>query len=100
MVDEFAPIIEEIDFALEELAALRASGPNFTIVHRFRAAGTNCAPGEEVALVSLGYGSRTIPLRLALALRIFFEYLARHRHISQSAAQIEAGPRWTYENRP
>ena len=46
MVDEFAPIIEEIDFALEEQSALRVSGPTFVMLHRFGVAGTvDCAPG-------------------------------------------------------
>jgi hypothetical protein len=92
MADEFAGILHEIDFALEERAALRTSGPNFTIVHRFRAAGSDCAAGEEIALISLVHRSQNIPLRLSLALRIFFDHLARHR-LPQSAAQIEASIR-------
>src|ERR1700722_9695558 len=92
MADEFTPIIEEIDFTLEERAALRVSGPNFTIVHRYAAPGTECATGEEVALISLLHRARNIQLPLSLALRIFFDYLA-HRRIGQSASQIEAGIR-------
>lgn len=93
MVDEFAAILQEIDFALEEQSALRTSGPNFTIVHRFRAPGTHCAAGEEVTLISLVHRSRNIPLPLSLALRILFDHFARHRHLGQSAAQIEASVR-------
>lgn len=93
MADEFVLILQEIDFAIEERSALRASGPNFTILHRFRVPGTvGCAPGEEVALISIVHRSRNIPLPLSLGLRIFFDHLARRR-LAQSAAQIEASIR-------
>jgi hypothetical protein len=76
-----------------ELRELNDEGPHFRIVHRFHVPGTDCAPGEEVAGVYLIYRGREFHLRLSLALRLLFDYLARHSHLSQSATQIEAGIR-------
>lgn len=92
MNDRFAPVIEEVEMLIAESSQLMAAGPRFHIVHRFHVPGTNCQAGEEVAVIWLIHQSRAYPLRLPLALRIFFDYLARHR-LPQSAAQIEAGIR-------
>jgi hypothetical protein len=72
---------------------LCSSGPHFRIEHRFHKPGTDCAPGEEIFAVWLVYRGREYSLRLSLALRILFDYLARHSHLPQSATQIEAGIR-------
>ena len=90
MCDNFAPLVEELDLLVVEIKELAAAGPHFRILHRFQEAVVDCAPGEEVTFVSLLYHSREYPLRLSLALRILFDYLARHR-LPQSATQIEAG---------
>ena len=64
------------------------------ILHRFGKTGTLfCSPGEEIWTVLLVLPGRNINLRLSLALRILVDYLARTRHIPQSATQIAAGLR-------
>lgn len=72
---------------------MRSRGPHFRIYHRFRRPGTDCSPGEEIFAVCLVYRAREYGLPLSLALRILFDYLARHSRWPQSAAQIEAGIR-------
>jgi hypothetical protein len=75
------------------MAELRSSGPHFRIYHRFRKPGTDCSPGEEILAVCLVDHGREYHLKLSLALRILFDYLARHSRFPQSASQIEAGVR-------
>ena len=91
--NELERIIEEVDVLVAELRELNENGPHFRILHRFHAPGTACAPGEEVAGVYLVHRGREYFLRLSLALRLLFDYLARHTHLPQSATQIEAGIR-------
>ena len=55
--------------------------------------GSDCLPGEEILAVSLVYRGREYHLRLPLALRILFDYLARHSRVPQSAGQIQLGIR-------
>jgi hypothetical protein len=86
-------IIEEVDLLVAELRELNEEGPHFRIVHRFHTPGTHCAPGEEIAGIYLVHRGREYHLRLSLALRLLFDYLARHSHLPQSATQIEAGIR-------
>lgn len=90
-----AILLHYCDLLFAELAALRSNGPHFRIVHRFHKPGTDCAPGEEVFAVCLVHRGREYHLRLSLALRIMFDYLARHSCLPQSARQIEAGVRAT-----
>jgi len=90
MGDKFLPVLDEIDVLLAETARLQAVGPQFRIVHRFARAGT-CCQGEEVALIILVYRSREYVVRMPLAQRILFDYLARHRWLPQSAGQIVLG---------
>jgi hypothetical protein len=54
---------------------------------------TGCLPGEEVFAVFLVYRGAEYQLKLPLALRLLFDYLARHSHVAQSARQIEFGIR-------
>ena len=91
--DEFGPVIAAINLLLAEIRALRSKGPRFKIVHRFRMPGSDCMPGEEILAVSLIHRGREYHLRLSLALRILFDYLARHSRLPQSASQIELGVR-------
>lgn len=91
--DELMTIIEEVDVLLAEIRELNSEGPYFKIVHRFHAPGTDCAPGEEVAAIYIVHYGREFFVKLSLALRLLFDYLARHPHFPQSAAQIEAGIR-------
>jgi len=86
-------VVEEIDFLLAEAAQLIATGPHFRIWHRFRRAGTDCSPGEEVAAVWLMQGGRRYTLSLTTATLIMFDYIARHRALPQTASQIESGLR-------
>lgn len=91
--DELMTIIEEVDVLVAELRELNAEGPHFKILHRFHAPGTDCAPAEEVAGIYLVHRGQEYHLRLSLALRLLFDYLARHSHLPQSASQIETGIR-------
>jgi hypothetical protein len=94
MQNEYKSILlHYIDLLFAEMAELRSSGPHFRIYHRFRKPGTDCAPGEEILAVCLVHRGREHHLRLSLALRILFDYLARHSRLPQSATQIEAGIR-------
>ena len=72
--------------------AERLTIPTFAIVHRFWKPETICMSGEEIFAASLEIDGQEIQLRLPLALRLLFNYLATHR-IAQSASQIEAGMR-------
>jgi len=69
---------------------LKAADLHFKIWHRFRAPGTECAKGEEVAACSLVSNQSEFYLPLSLALRLVFDFLARHRHVPLGAAQIAA----------
>ncbi len=91
--DELGPVVEKIDLLMAELRLLRSSGPHFRILHRFREPGTDCAPGEEIVAVFLVFRGRAMFVPLSLALRLFFDFLARHSHLPQSAAQIAAAVR-------
>lgn len=91
--DELLPIIEEIDVLVAEIRELSSSGPHFRILHRFHEPGSDCAPGEEVAGIYLVHHGQEYFIRLSLALRLLFDYLARHSRLPQSATQIEAGIR-------
>ena len=91
--DKLMTIVEEVDVLVAELRELYAEGPHFRILHRFHVSSTGCAPGEEIAGVYLVHRGREYFLRLPLALRILFDYLARHCHLPQSATQIEVGIR-------
>jgi hypothetical protein len=93
MCTKFASLIEEVEFLDAERKYLAAMGPYFIIVHRFRKPGTICEPGEEVVAVLLVYDGREFPLPLPLALRLLFDFLARHPHLPQSALQIQAAMR-------
>jgi hypothetical protein len=93
MSDNLRWLMEEIDFLLAERKELSTRGPSFRIVHRFRMPGSDCLPGEEILVVFLVYRGREYHLRLPLALRILFDYLARHSRVPQSAGQIELGIR-------
>jgi hypothetical protein len=90
-----AVLLHYCDLVFAERAELHSSGPHFRIVHRFRKPGTACAPGEEIFAVFLVYRGREYCIPLSLALRILFDYLARHSRLPQSATQIEAGIRAT-----
>ena len=96
MQNEYRDILlHYCDLVFAERAALHSNGSHFRIEHRFHKPGTDCAPGEEIFAVFLAYRGQDHCLRLSLALRILFDYLARHSRLPQSATQIEAGIRAT-----
>lgn len=88
-----SPVLHKVDLLIAEIRHLRSAGPHFHIVHRFRMPGSDCLPGEEIVAVLLAYRGHEYQLRLSLALRIVFDYLARHPCLAQSARQIELGIR-------
>jgi hypothetical protein len=91
MRDELEPVLHKVDLMVEEMTQLAAIGPQFLILHRLWQLETLCKAGEEVATVCLIHRGRLISLRFSLALRMLFDYLARHRHLAQSASQIAVG---------
>jgi len=86
-------VLYKVDLLIAEIKALRTAGPHFRIVHRFRMPETYCLPGEEIAAVYLIHRGREYHLRLSLALRILFNFLACHSRLPHSARQIEMGIR-------
>lgn len=88
-------IADTIEVLLLEQQRIMQAGPHFRIDHRYRRVGINwlCAPGEEIAAIQLLSRGQAILLALPLSLRLLFEYLAKSRHLPQSATQIAAGIR-------
>jgi hypothetical protein len=93
MSNELLRVTWKAEVLVSELRGLLQSGPIIRIVHRFREPGAQCRPGEEVWAAFLIVQGKEIPLRLTLALRLLLDYLARSKHVPQSAAQIAAGMR-------
>jgi hypothetical protein len=91
--DSLTPVLDKVDLLIAEMKHLRLAGLHFRVVHRFRMPTTHCWPGEEIVAVSLIHRGREYHLRLSLALRILFDYLARYSRVPQSARQIELGIR-------
>ncbi len=87
------PVLDKVHLILAEIRELRSSGVQCRIVHRFRLQGSDCMAGEEIAAAFLLHRGREYRLRLSLALRIVFDFLARHSRLPQSARQIELGIR-------
>ena len=88
------PILNIVDLLVAEIRCLRSAGPHFRILCRFRMpGGIGRLPGQEVYAVFLVYRGREYQLRLTLAQRIVFDYLANHRRLAQGARQIELGIR-------
>jgi hypothetical protein len=94
MSDETRSVARHAETLLFELSQLITTGPyTVRLVHRFHEIGTECRAGEEVWAAYLAFRGRENLLRLPLALRLALDYLARTRHVPQSAAQIAAGLR-------
>ncbi len=91
--NSLSSVLNGVDLLLAELKNLRKAGSHFCIIHRFRMPGSDCLPCEEIFAVFLVHRGREYHLRLSLALRILFDYLARHTRLPQSARQIELGVR-------
>ena len=86
-------VLNTVDVLLAEVRYIRAAGPHFQIVHRFRLPGNECGPGEEVFAVLWIFRGRRYQLRLSTSLLLLFNYLAHHLHTAQNAKQIELGIR-------
>lgn len=91
--NSLSPVLNKVDLLIAEISHLRSSGPHFQILHRFRLPGSDCLAGEEIAAALLVYRSYEYQLRLSLAQRLIFDFLARHSRLAQSARQIELGMR-------
>jgi hypothetical protein len=92
--NSWTPILKIVDLLIAEISHLRAAGPHFRIVHRFRLPGSDyCLPGEETFGIFLCHRGCAYQLRLSLTQRLIFDYLARHSGLAQSAHQIELGIR-------
>ncbi|MGA8087651.1 MAG: hypothetical protein WCA10_10110 [Terracidiphilus sp.] len=90
--DSLTALVERVAVLFAESRHLQSAGFHFRIVHRFHMPGSSgCLAGEEILGVFLVYHGREYCLRLSLALRILFDYLARHSRFPQSARQIELG---------
>jgi hypothetical protein len=95
MSPDFQHVLRTAELLLLELDRLDHRGPEFTIIHSFRIAcdGAKCQAGEEVSRIVLGSRGKQTIVPLALATRLVFDYLARTRHLRQTATQIAAGMR-------
>jgi hypothetical protein len=92
--NSWTPVLRTMDLLIAEISHLRSAGPHFRIVYRFRMPGSSGRlAGQEVFAVFLVYRGREYQLRLSLAQRLLFDYLANHRRLAQSARQIELGIR-------
>lgn len=89
MNDRFVGLIQEVEFLLAESERFAASGPHFTIVRRCKSK-HKCLPDEILAICYV-YRSREIHVPLPSKLALLFDYLARHRHLPQTASRIEMG---------
>jgi hypothetical protein len=92
--NNMSSVLNKVDLLVAEIVHLRAAGPHFRIVHRFRMPGIKgCLAAEEIFAVFLIHRGREYQLRLSLAQRLLFDYLAKHSRLAQSARQIELGIR-------
>jgi len=87
---KFLPVWEKVELLQLEGRLLKAGRLHFRIVHRFRAPGTDCAPGEEIFAIFLVYRGHEFFIPLDLTLRLLFDFFARHARVPQGASQIEA----------
>ena len=91
MRDSAKLLLEEVDFVLAERRELVARGLAFSVVHRFRQAGADCLPGEEILAISLMHRGHEYQLPLSPALLLVGDYLLRNSRYAQTASQIATG---------
>lgn len=82
----FAPILEEIEFLIAERKQIASSGPHLRILYT-----VDRNERKEISVIILSHRSRPFPMKLSRRGRIFVDFLAKHRHLSLTAAEIEAG---------
>lgn len=85
-VDRFAPILEEIEFLTSERRQVASSGPHLIIQLRLNGRGR-----KEILSVCLIRHAHSFPMKLSPRGRIFVDFMARHRHLSLTAVEIEDG---------
>jgi hypothetical protein len=90
MNTRFSPIMKKIDLLLLEMRHLKAARLHFTILHRFRVPGTECTPGEVVAVANLLVHGREYRVPLSSTLLLLFDFLAKNARHPLSASQIAA----------
>lgn len=90
-MQETLEVVRMARLLMAERAQLVARGPHFCIYHRYWQPETICTPGEAITDVQLWYRTLRISLPLGSRLALALDYLARHRHLAQSAGHIEAG---------
>jgi hypothetical protein len=81
-------LLEATELLMAEVDDLERKGPRFQIIHRFSPG--LCTPGEEVSAVLLSQGEDFLQLRLGLAERLLFDFLAQRR-IGVDSLQIVSG---------
>jgi hypothetical protein len=91
MRDSANLLLEELDFVLAERRELLARGLAFRVVHRFRQAGADCLPGEEILAISWIHRGHEYQLPLSPALLLVGDYLLRNSRYAQTASQIATG---------
>jgi hypothetical protein len=89
--NDFGEVLESVDLLLLALKTLRAMGPHFEILHRYRQPGSDCCPGEEVAAVNLIHWTGKFLVPLGCPLLIVCDYMAHHSHRLETASQIVSG---------
>lgn len=88
------PILKAVNLLIAEISHLRAAGPHFRVVYRFRTPGTiGRMPAQEIFAIFLVHRGREYQLRLTLGQRVVFDYLGKYCKLGQSARQIELGIR-------
>lgn len=91
MKNNCSNVIAEIEYMLHTRSVLKAKGPHFRIFHKLHVPGTTCAPGEEIAGISVMGPVQEEAIPMSLAMLLVFDRLARHSHLPQLAVQIVRG---------
>jgi hypothetical protein len=89
-------IVEELEYMETERRQLLVNGPHFRVVYRTinQSVQSNCYEPVAAYLVHEG---RLFQVGLGSALVKFFDYMARHNRLAQTARQIESAThaQWT-----
>jgi hypothetical protein len=81
-------LFEAIEVVIAEMTDMERSGPQFLIVHRFSRG--ICAPGEEISAVFWRRNSGLLQLKIGMAERLVFDFLAQRR-IAVDSLQMVSG---------
>jgi hypothetical protein len=82
----FAPVLEEIEFLTAERKQITSSGPHLSGLYTLTEKGR-----KRIVSICLVHRSRPFPIKLSRRGRIFVDFLAKHKHLLLTAAEIEAG---------